>query len=79
MNSGHIIEHLRDPHPAREHGDIGNETDIAHQLVALDPGIASEHPELSLIRRQTQNGVERGAFAGAVRPDQPENAAFIHF
>ena len=61
MHAGDVVEHLRNPHPARQHGDIGNEADIAHELVALGPGIASEHLQFSLIRGETENRVERGA------------------
>ena len=48
MHAGDVIEHLRNPHPARQHGDIGDEADIAHELIALGPGIASEHLQFSL-------------------------------
>ncbi len=51
MHAGDVVEHLRNPHPARQHRDIGNETDIAHELVALGPGIAPEHLQFSLIMR----------------------------
>src|SRR4051812_17935720 len=74
MHSRDVIERLRNPHPARQHGDIGNETDVAHELVALVPGISTENTELPLVRGETENGVERSALAGAVRPDQSEDA-----
>jgi len=44
-----VVESLPNPHPARQHGDIGNETGIAHELFALRPGVSSEHPQLTLI------------------------------
>ena len=44
MHAGDVVERLRNPYPARQHGDIGNEADIAHELIALGPGVASEHP-----------------------------------
>src|SRR4051794_18161714 len=77
MHSCYVIERLRNPHPAREHGDIGDETDVAHELVALVPGISTEDTEFPLVRRETENGVERSAFARAVRPDQSEDAPFF--
>src|SRR5882672_1201658 len=50
MNSGDVFECLRNPDPARQHSDIGNEADIPHELIALGPGVSSEHPQFSLIR-----------------------------
>ena len=49
MHAGDIIEQLRNPDPARQHGDIGNERDIAHELIARAPRVASEHFQFSLI------------------------------
>ena len=42
-----------------------------------DPGIASEHPQLALIRSEAEDRVERGGLAGAVRADEAEDAAFF--
>ena len=47
MHAGDIIDSLRNPQPARKYRDIGNEADIAHELIALAPGIASEHFQFS--------------------------------
>ena len=77
MHAGDIVERLRNPHPARQHGDIGNEADIAHELIALGPGIASEHSQLSLVWGEAENRVERGGLAGAVGTDESEDAAFF--
>jgi hypothetical protein len=49
MNSGDVIEQLRNPDPTRQHCDIGNERDIAHELVARVPRITSEDSQLSFI------------------------------
>ncbi len=77
MHAGDVIERLRNPHPARQHGDIGNEADIAHELIALGPGIASEHPQFSLIWGEAENRVERGGLACAVGTDESEDAALF--
>ena len=77
MHAGDVVERLRNPYPARQHGDIGNEADIAHELIALGPGIASEHLQLSLIRGEAENRVERGGLAGAVGTDESEDAALF--
>ncbi len=77
MHPGDIVEHLRNPHPARQHGDIGNEADIAHELIALGPGISPEHLQFSLIRGEAENRVERGRLAGAVGADESEDAALF--
>ena len=78
MHAGDIIKNLRDPDPAWQHGDIGNETDIAHELVALSPGVTSEHLQLSLVRGEAEDGVERGRLACAVGTDEPEDAALFN-
>ena len=77
MHAGNVVERLRNPHPARQHGDIGDEADIAHELIALGPGIASEHLQLSLIGGEAENRVERGGLAGAVGADESEDAALF--
>src|SRR5580704_7032107 len=78
MHSGDIVERLRNPYPARQDGDVGDEADIAHQLIALGPGIAPEHSQFSLIRSEPENGVERGGLACAVGTDDSEDAAFFN-
>jgi hypothetical protein len=49
MDAGDVVEHARDAHPSRQHGDVGDEADVAHELIALGPRIASEDLQLSLI------------------------------
>ena len=43
MHAGDVIEQLRDPYPARQDRDIGNERDIAHELFACAPGITAKN------------------------------------
>ena len=77
MHAGNVVERLRNPYPAGQHSDIGDEADIAHELIALVPGIASQHPQLSLVRGEAENRVERGGLACAVGTDEPEDAALF--
>src|ERR1700758_3321590 len=77
MHAGDVFERLRNPYPTRQHGDIRNEADVAHELIALSPGIASEHFQFSLIWSEADNRVERGRFAGAVGTDESEDAALF--
>ena len=77
MHAGDVVERLRNPHPARQHGDIGNEADIAHELIALGPGVASEHSQFSLIGGESENRIERGSLACAVGTDEAEDAALF--
>ena len=77
MNAGDVVEHLRDADPARQHGDVGDEGDVAHELFALGPGIAPEDVQLSLIGDEAEDGVEGGALAGAVGTDEAEDAALF--
>src|SRR5882672_7023511 len=66
MHAREVVESLPNSHPAWKHGDIGNEAGIAHELIALGPGVASE------------NRVKRGGFACAVGTDESENPALFH-
>src|ERR1035441_2507359 len=77
MHTSDVVECLRNPHPARQHGDIRNEADIAHQLFTLGPRIASEYLQFPLILRETENRVKRGGLASAVEPDQSEDTSLI--
>jgi hypothetical protein len=78
MHPGNVVERLRNPHPAGQNSNIGNEADIAHELIALGPGVASEHLQFSLILGESKNRVKRGAFPCAVGTDEPEDAALFH-
>src|SRR5260370_35795813 len=75
MHALDVIEGLRNPHPARQDGDIGDEADIAHEAIALGPGVAPEHSQFSLIGLEAETRVEREGLAGAVGTEDPEDAA----
>src|SRR5579862_4528126 len=72
-----VVKGVRDLEPAREHGDIGDEADVAHQQVALSPGISPQNPEFALIGREAEDGVQGGCLAGAVWADESEDAAVV--
>jgi hypothetical protein len=72
-----VVEGLGDPQPAGQHRDIGNEADIAHEPIALGPGVAAENLQVSLVLDEPEDRVERGALAGAVGTDESEDAAFF--
>src|SRR5271165_1391868 len=78
MHAGDVVQELRDLYPARQDGDIGNKADIAHEAIAFGPGVAAEDFQISLIRGEAENGVERGGFASTVGTDEYEDAAFFH-
>src|SRR3954453_14418044 len=78
MDAFDILESLRDPHTARHYGNVGNEGNVAHELIALTPRIASEDLQLALIRSQAEHRVERGALARAIRADDAEDAALVN-
>ncbi len=78
MHAGDIIERLGNLDPARQHGDIGNETDIAHEPIALGPRVASEHFQLPLVGNEAEDGVQRRGLAGAVGTDEAQDAALFH-
>ena len=64
-----------DADPARQHRDVGDEADVLHEPVALVVGVEAEHRELAVEAREAEQGLERGRLAGAVRADQPDDAA----
>ena len=72
-----VLERLIDPDPAGQHGDVGDEAHVAHQLVALGPGIAAEHPELPLEGEEAEHRVERRGLSRAVGPDDAQDAPFL--
>src|SRR5437899_1160594 len=78
MHAGDKFQRLGNPYPARQHRDIGNEANIAHELITLFPGIASEDPQFSLIWNQSKHGIERRGLSRAVGTDNSENAALFH-
>src|SRR5690606_38556088 len=47
---------------------------VGHQLVALGARVAAEHVQAALERNQPQDRLERGGLAGAVGPDQADDA-----
>src|SRR6266404_4309487 len=77
MNACDVIEQIRNAHPARQHGDVGDERDVAHELLARAPRVASEHFQFALVWSQTKDRIERRRFAGAVWTDEPEDAALF--
>ena len=77
MHTSDVFEQLRNPDPARQYRDVGNERDIAHELFARAPRIASENLQFSFVRGEAKNRVQRGGLACAVGADQSEDAAFL--
>src|SRR5207249_11407613 len=61
----------------RQHRDIGDERDVAHELFARGPWIAPEHGQLSFVRGEPENRVERGSLACAVGADNSKDAALF--
>src|SRR6266496_1349424 len=78
MYAGDVGKRLRNLYPARQHGDVSNEADIAHELIALAPGITAEHLQFSLIWSEAEDRVQRCGLACAVRADHPENTSLFH-
>src|SRR6516225_5720461 len=78
MHAGEELERLRNLHPTRQHGNIGDKADIAHQLVAFGPRIASEHPQFSLIRNKPKNCVQCSRLARTIGTDESEDASLLN-
>src|SRR5882672_2713309 len=78
MNSFYVIQQLPHPNPPRQHRHIRDERHIPHQQLALRPRIPPQHSQLTLIRHQSQNRVQRRRFPRSIRPDQSKNSPFFH-
>src|SRR5438874_126103 len=78
MHARHEFESLRNPYPARQDSDVRNETDVAHEPVALFPGVSVQDPQISLIRNQAKYRIQRGSLPRAVWADDPEDAPFLN-
>jgi len=62
------------PAPSAAERRHRNEAYIPHELIALGPGVAPEHVQLSLIWGEAENRVERGGLARAVGTDESEGS-----
>src|ERR1700761_8247270 len=77
MYTGDVVDGLRDAHPARQNGHVGDKADILHQAVARRPGIETEHTQCSLIWREAEDRVQGRSFTGSVRAYESDDAAFF--
>ncbi len=77
MDGGDIVDGLRNAQPAREDGDVGNEADIAHQEVAMSPGIEAQDAQLSLVTGEAEDGVQGRALPCPVGADEAEDATWF--
>src|SRR2546423_1707525 len=77
MDPIHIVQQIGDAHPAWQDSNVGDEGDVAHELLTGGPGVLAEHFQFSFEGRETKDRVERGGFAGAVRTYEPEDATFL--
>src|SRR5262249_32245674 len=75
MHAGDIFEQLRNVNPTRQHSNVRDERDVAHELIARTPRLAPKHFQFSRVRGETQNSVERGGFACAIWADDSQDAA----
>src|SRR5690606_29493518 len=65
----------RHPDPARQDGDVGDEADLVHQLVARHARVLAQYRKLALERGQAEDGLQRRGLAGTVGADQADDAA----
>jgi hypothetical protein len=75
MHAGHEIDGIGHAQPARQDGDVGDEADVLHQVVALGARVEAQHRQLALERDQAQRRLQGGGLARAVRADQADDAA----
>ena len=77
MHALDIIERLRNPQPARQNGDVGDEANITHKPVALGPGITPEHSQFTLIGSQAEDGVQGRGLPRPVGSDDAKDPALF--
>jgi hypothetical protein len=75
VDTRYKVECLADTEPAGQHGNVGDEADILHELVALGTRVASEDTQLAVELGEAEDGLEKGRFAGAVGTDQSNDAS----
>ena len=78
MNAGDELDGLLDPEPSGQNRDIGDERGLGHQLGARGERLAAEHLELAFIGGESEYGAQGRGLAGAVRTDEPDDAAGLH-
>ena len=75
MHAGDEIDGLIDAQPGGQHRDVGDEAGVMHQRGALAQRLATQHLQLPFVGGQPQDGAQRGGLTGAVRADEPDDAA----
>ena len=71
MHAGHVVERLRHPQPARQHGHVGDETDVAHQRVALRARVAAQHRELAVEGGEAEDRLSAVVLPAPLGPMRP--------
>ena len=64
------IQQLGHADPARQYRDVGDETDVLHELLALAKRVQAENGERALAIRKPQHCFEQRGLAGAIRADE---------
>ena len=73
-----IVKQLFHPDPPRQHGNVGDETDFAHQLLSLPERIQADHRQIAVAIRKPEHGFQQGCLAGTVRTYQSQYFAFLN-
>ena len=77
MHAGDVVEQLSHADPARKHGDVGDERDLAHEPVAFAARILAEDPNRALARDEAEQGVECGALARSIGTYDAQDMSFF--
>ncbi len=71
------IQELRYANPARQHGDVSDETDVLHQLLALPERIQPKYGQFALAVGKVEHSLQQGRLARTVGTDQAHDLAFL--
>ncbi len=73
VHVGDEIDHFVHADPAWQYRHIGDEADIAHQLVTLLARVETQHVEITREIGEAEDRLQRGGLAGTVGADQSDD------
>jgi hypothetical protein len=71
MHAGDEIDGVLHLQPARQDGDVGDEADVLHQVVALGARVDAQHRQLAVEGDQAQRGLEVVVLPEPLGPIRP--------
>src|SRR6266700_8370126 len=73
MHATDEIHSLADAQPAWQHGDVGDEANLLHQLEAMRARIQTKHGKTAVEFGQSKNRLKRRSLSSAIGTDQTDD------